>query len=52
MFVSWDNLHSFEGALIDKHWDQIGEHRKQQLKAQIGYPNTYYRTAVQLLFIA
>ena len=29
-------LYSFEGALIDKHWDQIGELRKQQLKAQIG----------------
>ena len=29
-------LYSFEGALTDKHWDDIGEHRKQQLKAQIG----------------
>ena len=29
-------LYSFEGALTDKHWDEIGEHRKQQLKAQIG----------------
>lgn len=29
-------LYSFEGALTDEHWDEIGEHRKQQLKAQIG----------------
>jgi DNA transformation protein len=29
-------LYSFEGALTDKHWDEIGEHRKQQLKVQIG----------------
>lgn len=29
-------LYSFEGALTDKHWNEIGEHRKQQLKAQIG----------------
>ena len=29
-------LYSFEGALTDKHWDEIGEKRKQQLKAQIG----------------
>ena len=29
-------LYSFEGALADKHWDKIGEQRKQQLKAQIG----------------
>ena len=24
-------LYSFEGALTDKHWDDIGEQRKQQL---------------------
>lgn len=29
-------LYSFEGALNDKHWDEIGDHRKQQLKVQIG----------------
>lgn len=29
-------LYSFEGALNYKHWDEIGEQRKQQLKAQIG----------------
>jgi DNA transformation protein len=29
-------LYSFEGALTDKHWGEIGEQRKQQLKAQIG----------------
>lgn len=29
-------LYSFEGALTDKHWDEIEEHRKQQLKAQVG----------------
>jgi DNA transformation protein len=29
-------LYSFEGALIDKHWNEIGEKRKQQLKSQIG----------------
>jgi len=28
-------LYSFEGALTDKHWDEIGEQRKQQLKVQI-----------------
>lgn len=28
-------LYSFEGALTNKHWDEIGEQRKQQLKAQI-----------------
>ena len=28
-------LYSFEGALNNKHWDDIGEQRKQQLKAQI-----------------
>ena len=29
-------LYSFEGALIDKHWNEVGEQRKQQLKSQIG----------------
>jgi DNA transformation protein len=29
-------LYSFEGALTDEHWDESGEHRKQQPKAQIG----------------
>ena len=29
-------LYSFEGALTDKHWNEIGEERKQQLRAQIG----------------
>ena len=29
-------LYSFEGALTDKHWDELGEERKQQLKAQVG----------------
>lgn len=29
-------LYSFEGALTDKHWNEIGEQRKQQLKEQIG----------------
>jgi DNA transformation protein len=29
-------LYSFEGALTDKHWNEVGEKRKQQLKAQIG----------------
>ena len=29
-------LYSFDGALTDKHWDEIGEKRKQQLKAKIG----------------
>ncbi len=28
-------LYSFEGALTGKHWGEIGEHRKKQLKAQI-----------------
>ena len=28
-------LYSFEGAITDKHWDEIGEQRKQQLKKQI-----------------
>ena len=28
-------LYSFEGALTDRHWDEIGEQRKQQLKAQV-----------------
>jgi len=29
-------LYSFEGALCDKHWDDIGEHKKRELKAKIG----------------
>jgi len=29
-------LYSFEGALNDIHWDEIGEKRKQELKAEIG----------------
>jgi DNA transformation protein and related proteins len=29
-------LYSFEGALTDRHWNEIGERRKQQLKAQVG----------------
>ena len=29
-------LYSFEGALADKHWDEIGERRKQKLNSQIG----------------
>ena len=29
-------LYSFEGALTDEHWDEIGEQKKKQLKSQIG----------------
>ena len=29
-------LYSFEWALTDRHWDEIGEERKQELKAQSG----------------
>lgn len=29
-------LYSFEGALTDKHWNELGEKRKQLLKAQVG----------------
>lgn len=29
-------LYSFEGALTNKHWNELGEKRKQQLKAQVG----------------
>lgn len=29
-------LYSFEGALTDKHWNEIGEKRKKQLKGQVG----------------
>ena len=29
-------LYSFEGALNDKHWDEIGEKRKQHLKSLSG----------------
>ena len=28
-------LYSFEGALCDKHWDDISEKRKQELKEKI-----------------
>ncbi|PTN11094.1 TfoX/Sxy family protein [Nitrosomonas aestuarii] len=28
-------LYSFEGAVTDEHWDEIGEYKKQQIKAQI-----------------
>lgn len=27
-------LYSFEGALQDKHWNEISDRRKQELKAQ------------------
>ena len=29
-------LYSFEGALSDEHWDDIGEKRKRELKEKIG----------------
>lgn len=29
-------LYSFEGALCDKHWDNIGEERKRELKEKTG----------------
>ncbi len=29
-------LYSFEGALSDKHWDDIGEKKKQELKEKNG----------------
>ena len=29
-------LYSFEGALRDKHWDDIGDEKKQELKEKIG----------------
>jgi len=29
-------LYSFEGALLDKHWDEIGDDKKQQLREQVG----------------
>lgn len=29
-------LYSFEGALTDKHWNEISEQRKQQLRTQVG----------------
>lgn len=29
-------LYSFEGALRNKHWNDIGEKRKQELRAAIG----------------
>ena len=28
-------LYSFEGALLGKHWDEIGEKKKQQLRSQV-----------------
>ncbi len=28
-------LYSFEGALCDKHWNDIGEEKKYELKAKI-----------------
>ncbi len=28
-------LYSFEGALCDRHWNEIGEVRKRQLKVEI-----------------
>lgn len=30
-------LYSFEGALSDTHWNDIGEQTKQDLKAQLEY---------------
>lgn len=29
-------LYAFEGALSDRHWNDIGEERKRQLRSQIG----------------
>jgi len=29
-------LHSFEGSLIDAHWNEIGEQKNKQLNSQIG----------------
>jgi DNA transformation protein len=29
-------LYSFEGALSDKHWNEIGEKKKNQLRSEIG----------------
>jgi TfoX C-terminal domain len=29
-------LYSFEGALTNKHWNQIGEKSKEHLRSQIG----------------
>lgn len=29
-------LYSFEGALTGKHWNEIGEQRKKQLRALVG----------------
>ncbi len=28
-------LYSFEGALMDKHWNDIGENKKRELKLKI-----------------
>ncbi|MBL1259283.1 MAG: TfoX/Sxy family protein [Thiotrichaceae bacterium] len=33
-------LYSFEGALCDKHWNDIGEQRKQSLLAEIKQDDT------------
>lgn len=30
-------LYSFEGALSGKHWDDIGEDKKKELKEKIGH---------------
>jgi DNA transformation protein len=29
-------LYSIEGALVNKHWNEIGEQKKKHLKSQIG----------------
>ena len=31
-------LYSFEGALSDRHWNHIGQKRKQELKEELGRP--------------
>jgi len=37
-------LYSFEGALCNKHWNDIGEEKKRELKAKISYKaNTHGR---------
>ena len=38
-------LYSFEGALTDKHWNEIGERRKRQLKEQISQQVVPHRSA-------
>ena len=40
-------LYSFEGALTDKHWDEIGEHKKQELKAKIALPEGDTMSAIE-----